>query len=110
MRCRFLHNFGLATLGLGLFLTGQALAQEPTVFEKPVRLLADNKVIDTGAAWGHSGPCIADVDGDGVPDLLVGDFSGKFRFYKNVGTKDKPVYTDKGFLKAGGVDAQVPIY
>lgn len=98
-------------LGLAsLFLAGTALAQEQALFERPYRVKADDKVIDTGEAWGHCGPCIADVDGDGLPDLLVGDFSGFFRFYKNVGTKDKPIYTDKGQLQAGGVAAQVPIY
>jgi hypothetical protein len=101
---------GLTGLGLCLLLVGSATAQEPPIFEKPVRLMADGKVIDTGEAWGHCGPCIADVDGDGTPDLLVGDFSGFFHFYKNVGTKDKPEYVSKGRLKAGGVDAHVHIY
>ena len=101
---------GLVT-GLALPLgVAWAAAEEPTALAKPVRLLADSKVIDCSEAFGHAGPCIADVDGDGLPDLVVGDFSGFFRFYKNVGTKAKPVYTDKGRLQAGGKDAHVHIY
>lgn len=80
------------------------------LFEKPVRLTADGKIIDTGAAWGHSSPCIEDLDGDGLADLLLGDFRGKFRIYKNVGDAKQPVYHDAGLLQAGGKDASVHIY
>jgi hypothetical protein len=80
-----------------------------SVFEPPVRLQADGQVIDTGSAWGHSGPCVADLDGDGLEDLIVGDFSGKFRFYRNVGTANEPSYEYKGFIQAGDEDALVNI-
>ena len=78
--------------------------------EQPVRLSADGKVIDTGEAWGHSSPCVEDVDGDGLQDLIVGDFSGKFHLYKNVGQKGLPAYQDAGFIQAGDEDANVRIY
>jgi len=80
------------------------------VFEAPVRLEANGAVIDTGGAWGHSSPCIEDVDGDGLADLVLGDFSGKFHFYKNAGDKTTPVYEENGYLQAGGEDAFVRIY
>lgn len=86
------------------------LAQDSGVFEGPVRLKADGKVIDTGDAWGHSGPWVADVDEDGKRDLVVGDFSGKFRFFRNVGSESEPRYAAQEYLKAGGVEAEVPIY
>ncbi len=79
-------------------------------FEKPVRLMADGEVIDTGEAWGHSSPCIEDVDGDGLDDLILGDYGGKFRVYRNVGRSGKPEYRDAGFIQAGGEDAKVEIY
>ena len=87
-----------------------AMADEPSPFHKPVRLQADGRVIDTGEAWGHSGPCLADVDGAGLKELVVGDFSGKFRLYRNVGSKQEPKWTSAKYLMAGGKEAEVPIY
>lgn len=80
------------------------------LFEKPVRLKADGKVIDTGEAWGHSSPCIEDIDYDGLDDLILGDFGGKFQIYKNVGQKNAPAYKDIGKIQADGKDASVNIY
>jgi hypothetical protein len=80
------------------------------LFEKPVRLKAGDAYIDSGDAWGHSGPCFHDVDGDGLRDLVVGDFSGLFRVYRNVGTDKEPRFAPHTYLMAGGVQAKVPIY
>ncbi len=50
------------------------------------------------------------MDGDGKRDLVVGDFSGFFRLYRNEGTNQQPRYARAVNLQAGGVDAKVPIY
>jgi hypothetical protein len=99
--------FSLAAISL---FAAIALADEESVFYEPIRLKADGQFIDSGDAWGHSGPCLSDVDGDGLSDLVVGDFSGKFRFYRNVGSNTRPNYRPPRYLKAGKKDAQVPIY
>ncbi len=79
--------------------------------EPPVRLTThDGQVIDAGAAGGHCGPTMSDVDGDGLVDLVVGDYSGKFRFYKNIGTNQQPRFDQLDYLQAGGAPAEVPIY
>jgi hypothetical protein len=83
---------------------------EKDLFHPPVRLTAADGVIDSGPSWGHCGPWVEDIDGDGVKDLVVGDFSGLFRFYRNEGTNEKPRYAKAVNLQAGGVDAKVPIY
>jgi hypothetical protein len=80
------------------------------LFHPPIRLAAADGVLDSGASWGHSSPWVVDVDGDGLRDLVVGDFSGLFRFHKNQGTNQAPRYATAANLKAGGVDAKVPIY
>lgn len=88
----------------------EAAPAPPGLFHAPVQLAAVDGVIDSGAAWGHSSPWVEDIDGDGVRDLVVGDFSGLFRFYRNQGTDREPRYAAAVNLQAGGVDAKVPIY
>src|SRR4051812_8661006 len=73
----------------------------------PVRLRAAGKVIDTDV--GHAAPCVADFDGDGVKDLLVGQFGdGILWFYKNVGTNAQPKYAAGVKFKKGAADGRVP--
>jgi hypothetical protein len=81
-----------------------------SVLQKPVRLTAVDAVIDSGPQWAHSGPCLHDVDRDGRRDLVVGDFSGLFRLYRNVGTDREPKFAAGELLMAGGAVAKVPIY
>ena len=39
---------------------------------------------------GDAGPCVADWDGDGLPDLIVGCGDGSVMFYRNIGTAKEP--------------------
>lgn len=87
-----------------------AAKAESELFHPPVRLTAADGIIDRGASLGHCGPWVEDVDEDGVKDLVVGDFIGLFRFYRNLGTNQAPRYARPKNLQAGGVNAQVPIY
>jgi hypothetical protein len=86
------------------FSIGIALAQVPS-FRSPVQLQANGSLLDVGLM---AEPCVVDWDGDGINDLLVGQFSpGKVRFYPNSGTNANPVYTTYSFLQADGADIQV---
>jgi hypothetical protein len=100
----------MAAILLMVSCRGAALAGDSAFFEKPVRLEADGKIIDTGDNSGHSGPTWADVDGDGVPDLVIGDFSGQFRVCRNFTRIGVPRLGPMTYLMAGGVRAKVPIY
>ncbi len=87
-----------------LFLTGFAYAGD-FQFEKPVRLKAGDEFVKVEAP-GWAAPCWADIDRDGKPDLLVGQFNkGKIRIYRNLG---KGRLAEGRWLKAEGEVAEVP--
>ncbi len=87
-------------VGLAAFLPAQDLAP-------PLLLEAKDGPIDV--TIGHAAPYLHDMDGDGLVDLLVGQFGeGKLRVYKNVGEAGAPRYESWTYLKAGGADATVP--
>ncbi len=53
----------------------------------------------------NSSPAIADWDGDGLKDLLIGQFSsGKIHFFKNIGSKTEPLLEESSFLQAEGTN------
>ncbi len=67
---------------------------------EPFLLKAGGKNIDLNP--NYAAPAIFDYDRDGKDDLIVGTFKGYFRFYKNVGTKENPVYDNFKPILAGG--------
>lgn len=93
---------------------GTATSQDQAANEllPPVRLQADGKPIEIGALShiAHAGPWIADVDGDGDRDLLVGDFPGYFWFFENTADDKAPSYVSRGKLQAGNEAAKTPVY
>jgi len=62
--------------------------KEHYAFGKPVQLKANGKPIQVPN--GDAGPCIADWDGDGLLDLIVGCGDGSVMFYRNIGTAKEP--------------------
>lgn len=103
-------------LGAGLFIANLALAQEAPVstenadssaikFEAPVRLEVDGEPIRVEAP-GYACPGMADMNGDGLKDLLVGQFAGgKIMVYHNDGNNG---YKKGQWLKAEGAVAEIP--
>jgi hypothetical protein len=73
----------------------------------PVRLEAGGKPIDTDV--GHAAPCVVDWDGDGVKDLLVGQFGGGVLWiFRNEGTNAAPSLAAGVKFKDGAKDGVVP--
>jgi hypothetical protein len=92
-------------------LTGLALwaAESSSELAAPVHLEAAGRAIDVERE-GHSAPFVGDFDGDGLPDLLVGQFDeGRLRIYRNKGTKGHPKFDSYTWFTAGGKIASVPV-
>ena len=88
----------------GLTPTSDDLASE---FLPPVRITAAGKPIDTSI--GHAAPFVCDFDGDGVRDLLVGQFGdGILWIYRNIGTNMNPKFAAGLKFKEGKKDGRVP--
>jgi len=83
------------------------LAVGPKVeLDKPFLAMAGGKAIQVEV--GHAAPILADYDGDGRKDLLVGQFgNGRLRIYKNVGTAAAPKFNGFEWFKAGDKIAEV---
>jgi len=95
---------------LVLFLTGlvpiESVGLVPDL-APPVRLEAAGKPIDTNI--GHAAPFVCDFDGDGVKDLLVGQFGeGLLWIYRNEGTNSQPRLAPGVKFKQGKEDGRVP--
>ncbi|HXH20165.1 MAG TPA: FG-GAP-like repeat-containing protein [Chitinophagales bacterium] len=62
--------------------------------------------IDVGQ---FSAPFIYDINGDSLPDLLVGEKSGNVNYYENIGTKDTCKFSDTPTnANFGKVDVRIP--
>lgn len=86
-----------------------AFADDPVSLQAPFRAEAAGVPIDlSGDGVGHAAPIFFDWDGDGLRDLLVGQFGdGKLRIYRNTGKKDAPAFEGFEWFKAGGEVAKV---
>jgi hypothetical protein len=70
-----------------VFVARNATTEAGLAFAAPEPLEADGAPLKV---QGDSGPCVADWDGDGRPDLLVGSGDGAVLYYRNVGEARAP--------------------
>lgn len=75
----------------------------------PVALKGGDELIAVESP-GYACPTMADVDGDGKVDLVVGQFAGgKMMYFRNVAeTGQSPKFEAKQWLTSGDERAQVP--
>src|SRR5688572_22651262 len=100
------YPWGLAWLAL----TSALFAAEPAIFHSPVHIKTETGPVDVERS-GHAAPFVGDFDGDGIRDLLVGQYDhGRMRIYRNLGSNTEPRFTDFQWLKAGGKLAEVPTH
>jgi len=82
-------------------------AQQAEDLARPVQVLVGGKPIDMEV--GHAHPHVADIDGDGLKDLLVGQMGGgKLGIFRNVGTDAAPRFAERRWFKAGKGIGRVP--
>ncbi len=80
---------------------GESSSATSVEFEAPVKLDA----IQTESP-GYASPCMADMDGDGKKELLVGQFNGgKISVFKNAGNTE---FESVGWIEVDGEPAEVP--
>ncbi len=88
-----------------ILLFGFVMAAAP-VFGPYSWIEATGGRIDVGY---YGAPCIVDWNGDGLKDLVLGQFaSGKIRFYANSDSNDSPVFTSYSFIQSNGTDITLP--
>lgn len=70
-------------------------------FEEPLPIEVAGKPLDV-ERMGHAAPFVGDIDGDGVKDLLVGEYyRGQMRIYRNLGTNSMPRFEGYTLLRDG---------
>ena len=68
---------------------------------KPTPVLFGKSQLDVEHS-GHAAPFFGDFDGDGLKDLLVGEYyQGRLRIYHNVGRKASPKFEEYTIFKDG---------
>lgn len=90
---------------LAIALAGPVAASLP-LLSSPEPLMCDSQPLRVDL---HSSPFFGDWDGDGLPDLLVGQFGyGMIALYTNTGTAQQPVYESFSWLCADGEPITLP--
>jgi hypothetical protein len=84
----------------------EAVNAQQIQFRPGALLQAAGQTLDVGT---YAIPCVADWNGDGRKDLLVGyQTAGKIALYLNEGSDANPAFTTSVNLQAGGTDIYLP--
>ncbi len=98
-------KLAISTLGILLLATLGTRAAE---LRQPVAICVNGVPLDVEHA-GQAAPFVADVDGDGRKDLLVGEACmGRLRIYRNVGTNPQPRFEGFSVFLNGAAEGRVP--
>ena len=90
-----------------LLLLAGAARPEPPAADPPAGFDAPEVILDGSEIDRRLAPAFADVDGDGVTDLLVG-IPNRLLVYRNEGTDAAPAYAPPAWLDATVPTARIP--
>ena len=86
---------------------GGSQSYNPPLFLDGVRIQAGSEDLKAGDDF--SAPCVADWNGDGKKDLIVGsDHENGVYLYINEGSDDEPIFSAGTRMKADGIYITVP--
>lgn len=95
----------MKTVFLFLLLAASGLAYTPDYLSPMMVMDGSNPIT---LSIGHANPLVTDWNGDGLKDLIVGQYSGgKLRYYQNSDSNDSPVFSGYVFMQADGSDISV---
>jgi hypothetical protein len=83
-----------------IWLFRQAQATNATDFLTGVRLTASGTPIRVGT--GYTGACFADMNGDGLPDLVAAGNDNRVRYYGNIGLIESPAFGASTVIQGDG--------
>jgi len=87
-----------------LIVAGTTSALPPYMIKQSIECAGTP--IDVGL---YGSPCFQDWDGDGVSDLIIGQYDqGKIRIYLNEGTNEYLIFNSWEYMQADGADITLP--
>ena len=90
-----------------IFQDADEKSSDPSVaeFDDPFQLKAGSEFIRVESP-GYAAPCLADMNGDGLKDLIVGQFNdGKMKVYLSQGDGK---FSEGQWLEVDGKPAEIP--
>ncbi len=79
-------------------------------FETPIPINIAGRVLElTDRTDTFAAPTLGDWDGDGRRDLLIGQKSGRMRVFRNLGTDERPEFSDPVWFDEIVADGRIPV-
>lgn len=86
-----LNGDGLPDIVVGTWRDRIAWYRNTGTHAAPAWTLADSALV-TITRGSNTAPTFGDIDGDGLPDLVIGAASGRLNVYRNTGTRSLPKF------------------
>ena len=78
-------------------------------YQSPFQIM--DGIVPLEISAGHGNPLVTDWNGDGLKDLIVGQYGeGKLSYYENKGSNESPVFNGFSYMQADGIDISVSYY